>query len=86
MIALVSILIVSFVLGLIFIIPRVSTKVSTIIVLAFAFCATISLAVVEPRMHKPISMSVVEYLIKINADGTMTTTKQTTTTELGKVK
>ena len=31
-------------------------------------------------MHKPFSIDIIEYLIKINDDGSMTTTKQVTKT------
>lgn len=34
----------------------------------------------SPQMHKPFSIDIIEYLIKINDDGTMTTTKQVTKT------
>jgi hypothetical protein len=33
-----------------------------------------------PKMHKPFSIDIIEYLIKINDDGSMTTTKQVTKT------
>lgn len=33
-----------------------------------------------PDMHKPFSVNTIEYLFKINKDGSMTTTKQTTQT------
>ena len=35
-------------------------------------------------MHKPFSINVIEYLVKINDDGSMSTTKQTTQTVLKK--
>ena len=34
----------------------------------------------QPDMHKPFSVNTIEYLFKINKDGSMTTTKQTTQT------
>ena len=34
----------------------------------------------QPDMHKPFSINTIEYLFKINKDGSMTTTKQTTQT------
>ena len=34
----------------------------------------------QPKMHKPFSMDTIEYLFKINKDGSLTTTKQITRT------
>ena len=51
-----------------------------LILLSIVFC------IAKPVMHKPFSINTIEYLIKINDDGTMTTTKQTTTTVLEKKK
>ena len=34
----------------------------------------------QPKMHKPFSLNTIEYLFKINKDGSMTTTKQITQT------
>ncbi len=31
-----------------------------------------------PKMHKPFQISIIEYIIKINSDNSMTTTKKTT--------
>ena len=36
----------------------------------------------KPVMHKHFNVSVIDYLIKFNDDGSMTTTKQTTTTQV----
>lgn len=36
----------------------------------------------KPVMHKQFNVSVIDYLIKFNDDGSMTTTKQTTTTQV----
>ncbi len=38
--------------------------------------------VVKPALHKPFSVSVIDYIIKFNNDGSVTTTKQTTTNVL----
>lgn len=46
----------------------------------FAIVATVFVCVKRPVMHKPFSLNVVDYLIKFNNDGSVTTTKQTTTT------
>jgi len=34
----------------------------------------------QPDMHKPFSLNTIEYLFKINKDGSVTTTKQITQT------
>ena len=34
----------------------------------------------QPDMHKPFSLNTIEYLFKINKDGSVTTTKQVTQT------
>ena len=36
----------------------------------------------KPVMHKQFNVSVIDYLIKFNDDGSMTTTKQTTTMQV----
>lgn len=41
-------------------------------VLTFWICS------LQPELHKPFSMNTIEYLLKINKDGSMTTTKQVT--------
>ena len=47
-------------------------------------CATAWIWVEMPVMHKQFSIDIVEYLVKINEDGSMSTTKQTTKTILHK--
>lgn len=44
--------------------------------------ATGFIIVQKPVMHKAFSLSVIDYLIKFNTDGSVTTTKQTTTTQI----
>lgn len=51
--------------------------IGIIIVVATGF-----VLVSKPVMHKQFSVSVIDYLIKFNDDGSMTTTKQTTTTQI----
>ena len=46
--------------------------------------STVSICAVSPQMHKRFSINIIEYLIKINDDGSMSTTKQTTQTILHK--
>jgi len=51
------------------------------IVLLIAIAAfTIWICSEKPDMHKPFSLNTIEYLFKINKDGSVTTTKQITKT------
>lgn len=54
----------------------------TLVVISFLFIIILTafFCVIKPKMHKPFSLNIVEYLIKINSDGSTTTTKQVTTT------
>ena len=47
-----------------------------LLVLTAGFCA------VQPKIHKEFQFNIVEYLIKINVDGSMSTTKSVTTTNI----
>lgn len=42
--------------------------------LTAAFC------IVNPKMHKPFQLNIIEYILKINTDGSVTSTKSVTTT------
>ena len=53
-----------------------------IIVLLVLVVVTGFIVVQKPVMHKAFSLSVIDYLIKFNTDGSVTTTKQTTTTQI----
>ena len=55
-------------------------KLIGFILLAVAIAATIWICSTQPDMHKPFSVNTIEYLFKINKDGSMTTTKQVTQT------
>ena len=55
-----------------------------IILLVVISFLTLGLIVSKPSMHKQLSFSVVDYLIKFNNDGSMTTQKTITTTKLQK--
>lgn len=57
-------------------------KIFIISLLTIAIITTIGLCVKKPVMHKPLSIDYIDYLIKFNDDGSVTTTKQTTTTEI----
>ena len=65
---------------------RTSIKVLGIIIICGLLIATASLLIIKPDMHKPFSINTIEYLIKINDDGSMTTTKQVTKTVIKEKK
>lgn len=66
----------------IFRVKAVTVKVVLIALFTFMAVTSIAIMVTNPQMHKMFSMSVIDYLIKFNDDGSITTTKQTTTTEI----
>lgn len=72
----------------IFKVKTVPTKVVLIALLTFMAVLGVALMVTNPKMHKMFSVSVIDYLIKFNDDGSITTTKQITTTKVkqGEVK
>ena len=43
---------------------------------------TAGIYVTKPVQHKQFAIQVIDYLIKFNTDGSITTTKQTTTTQI----
>ena len=55
-------------------------KIIGFAILALAIAGTVWVCSAQPDMHKPFSVNTIEYLFKINKDGSMTTTKQTTQT------
>ena len=54
------------------------------ILVVLAFAATLTICIAGPVMHKQFSFNIIDYLIKFNDDGSMSTTKQTTQTILHK--
>lgn len=66
----------------IFRVKAVTVKIVLIALLTFMAVSSVAIMVTNPQMHKMFSMSVIDYLIKFNDDGSITTTKQTTTTEI----
>lgn len=70
------------VLILIFGMKFIPAKLTGIILFAAAICITAGICISQPVMHKPFSINIIEYLIKFNDDGSVSTTKQTTTTVL----
>ena len=55
-------------------------KIAGFIILAVVLGVTVYVCTTPPEMHKPFSLNTIEYLFKINKDGSMTTTKQVTQT------
>ena len=55
-------------------------KMVLFFILAIVVSLTIWICVAQPDMHDPFSINTIEYLFKINKDGSMTTTKQVTET------
>ena len=55
-------------------------KIVLFFILAIAVSVTIWICAIQPDMHEPFSVNTIEYLFKINKDGSMTTTKQITET------
>ncbi|MBR1908543.1 hypothetical protein IJ818_06375 [bacterium] len=56
-----------------------------IVIIFVCLVLTGGIIIQKPVMHKQFSLSVIDYLIKFNTDGSVTTTKQTTTTQLKQV-
>ena len=57
-------------------------KIVLFFILAIVVSITLWICVAQPDMHDPFSINTIEYLFKINKDGSMTTTKQITETVL----
>jgi len=55
-------------------------KIVLFFILALVTAITIWICVAQPDMHNPFSVNTIEYLFKINKDGSVTTTKQITET------
>ena len=55
-------------------------KIVLFFILAVVVSITLWICFAQPDMHDPFSINTIEYLFKINKDGSMTTTKQVTET------
>lgn len=58
----------------------------TILFVILIIIFTVSFCIVKPKMHKTFQLNIIEYVLKFNNDGSMTTTKQVTTTNLKRDK
>ena len=59
-----------------------NTKTFIASILIIGILATVGICIQKPIMHKNFSISIIDYLIKFDTDGSITTTKQTTTTTI----
>ena len=55
-------------------------KIVLFFILTIVVALTLWICIAQPDMHEPFSVNTIEYLFKINKDGSMTTTKQVTET------
>jgi len=61
---------------------KFSLKLIGFFVLVLILLLTAWICVSVPSMHKPFSVETIEYLLKFNGDGSVTSTKQVTRTVL----
>lgn len=74
-------LMVTVILGIILAnIVKFGLKICVYLIVFIVFGVTAWICISQPVMHKPFSVNTIEYLLKINKDGSMTTTKQVTQT------
>ena len=59
---------------------NMNLKAVIVVLILLMFGTTLGICVAAPKMHKEFSISIIDYLIKFNDDGSMSTTKQTTQT------
>lgn len=50
-----------------------------IVLIFISVLLTVGLCIAKPKMHKPFSLNVIDYFIKINSDGQTETVKTITT-------
>ena len=55
-------------------------KMVLFFILVIAISVTVWICIAQPDMHEPFSVNTIEYLFKVNKDGSITTTKQVTET------
>lgn len=51
-----------------------------ILIFVILIILTLFCVIKAPAMHKPFQLNIIEYILKFNDDGSVTTTKSTTTT------
>lgn len=65
---------------------KMNHKTFFIVISIITVIATVLVCASTPKMHNRISLNIIDYLIKFNTDGSMTTTKQVTTEVLQEVQ
>ena len=73
----VALLIIKFIL-------KLSIKIFTTIFVILAVVITASVMVIQPKMHKTFDFSVIERMLKFNADGSTSIIETTTSTQIKK--
>ena len=71
-----------FVLVLLFFLCKqknLNIKAFMIVLFVVAVVFSLGICIKQPKMHNRISLNIIDYLVKFNQDGSMTTTKQVTT-------
>ena len=61
-------------------VKKMNFKVTGLVFVVLTLCVTFGICIAAPKMHKTFSINIIDYLIKFNEDGSMSTTKQTTQT------
>ena len=79
-----AVIILLVIIGLVALFRFMPLKFTGVILSVTALLLSGCICVMQPKMHKPFAIDIVEYFIQINDDGSMTTTKQTTKTILKK--
>lgn len=79
-----TVLAVLFVVFVVVKVAKLAIKIIIIALAAVAIATTIGFSVNKPEEHKPFSMSIIDYIVNFNNDGSVTTTKQVTTHQVNK--
>lgn len=65
-------------------VKNMNFKIASLVLIILMFAATLGICLTAPKMHKEFAINIIDYLIKFNEDGSMSTTKQTTQTVIQK--
>ena len=65
---------------------KFNLKFLVISIIIFAGILTAGFCIFQPKMHKPFQLNIIEYIIKINTDGSITSTKSVTTQTVNEVQ
>ena len=61
---------------------KLNIKFIAAVIAGIVLVFTIILCIASPQMHKPFEISIIKNIIKINADGSTSVTKEITTTKI----